>query len=51
MREQNYEGMAALISRARDDEQFFHNLVWDTENALSSVDFLSREEKASLLKD
>jgi len=44
------EGLADLIRKAKDDPKFFHSLIWDTEKAVSSVDFLSREEKAEIMR-
>lgn len=44
------EGLAQLIRKAKGDPQFFHSLVWDTERTLGSVDFLSREEKAAIMR-
>ena len=44
------EGMAELIHKAKEDPEFFHSLVWDTEKVLGSIDFLSREEKAAIMR-
>jgi hypothetical protein len=43
------EGFNRLISRAKEDPQFFHDLVWSTDKVMGSIDYLSREEKASIL--
>lgn len=50
MAKQNIQGMAELVKRAKDDPKFFHSLIWNTEDALSSVGFLSRNEKAEIMK-
>ncbi|MCH4892590.1 MULTISPECIES: hypothetical protein [unclassified Sphingomonas] len=50
MQGKNIEGMANLIRQAKEDPKFFHNLVWKTEETLGSVGFLSREEKAAILR-
>lgn len=44
------EGMAELIRKAKEDPEFFYSLVWETEKALGSADFLSREEKAAIMR-
>ncbi len=44
------ESLATLISKARSDAKFFHDLIWNTESALKEIDYLSREEKASLIR-
>ena len=41
--------METLFERAQNDPQFFHDLVWNTEKVLPSLDYLTRKEKASLL--
>ena len=41
--------METLYKRAESDPQFFHDLVWNTEKVLPSLDYLTRKEKASLL--
>ena len=46
----NIEGMAALVKRAKEDPEFFHALVWDTEKSLDSVEFLTRGEKAAIMR-
>lgn len=38
-----------LVEKAKTDPEFFHALVFDTENALSKLDFLGRQEKGALL--
>lgn len=43
------EGMSQLVKKAKEDPKFFHELIWHTEKTLSSLDFLTRSEKASLL--
>ena len=43
------EGLATLIQKAREDAAFFHKLIWDTEAVVAGLDYLSREEKASLV--
>lgn len=43
------EGFDRLISQAKEDPQFFHDLVWNTDKIVGSIDYLSREEKASIL--
>jgi hypothetical protein len=35
---------------AKEDPKFFHSLVWDTEKVLGSIDFLSREERAAIMR-
>jgi hypothetical protein len=50
MQGKSIEGMASLIKQAKEDPKFFHNLVWKTEETLSSVGYLSRDEKASILR-
>jgi hypothetical protein len=47
--EKKEHGISLLIERAKKDSKFFHDLVWNTEASLSSLDFLSRSEKAALL--
>ncbi len=49
-RSDRMEGLATLIAKARSDAKFFHALIWNTESVLKDVDFLSREEKASLIR-
>lgn len=43
------EGMSLLVKKAKEDSKFFHDLIWNTEKVLSSLDFLSRSEKAAIL--
>ncbi len=38
-----------LIEKTKNDPQFFHDLIWDTEKVLSTTDFLTRQEKAAFL--
>jgi len=45
----NGEAMERLVKQAKSDAQFFHNLIWNTEKALDSLDYLTRQEKASIL--
>jgi hypothetical protein len=37
-----------LVEQAREDPQFFHELVFNTDNVLSGLDYLDRESKAEL---
>jgi hypothetical protein len=43
------EGIERLVKQAKSDSDFFHNLIWNTEKVLGSLEYLSREEKASIL--
>ncbi len=47
--ELNTEGIGKLIEEARDNPQFFHDLVWNTEKTITAIDYLTRQEKASIL--
>jgi hypothetical protein len=38
-----------LIRQARENPQFFHDLVFNTENILAKLDYLDRKTKASIL--
>jgi hypothetical protein len=46
----NIEGLATLIKKAKEDPKFFHSLIWETEKAVSTLDFLNRDEKAAILR-
>jgi hypothetical protein len=46
----NIESMATLIKKAKEDPNFFHRLVFETEDTLASLDFLSRREKSALMR-
>ena len=41
--------VASLMEKAEKDPQFFHDLIWNTEEILPSLEFLSRKEKAAIL--
>lgn len=43
------ESRKRLVERARQDPQFFHDLVFNAESVLEKLDFLDRSEKASLI--
>jgi hypothetical protein len=43
------EALKQLVENAREDPQFFHDLVFNTESVLGKLDFLGRAEKASLI--
>lgn len=45
----NFEGLSRLVEQAKSDPQFFHDLVWNTEKAIGSADYLSRNERAAIL--
>lgn len=45
----NPEVMKKLVEQAREDPEFFHALVFDTENVLGKLDYLDRNAKASLV--
>jgi hypothetical protein len=45
----NTEGIGKLIKEARGNAQFFHDLVWNTEKTITSLDYLTRLEKARIL--
>lgn len=38
-----------LVEQARNDPQFFHALVFDTESVLKQIDYLDRAAKAALV--
>jgi len=38
-----------LVREAREDPQFFHDLIYNTESVIDRLDYLSREEKAGIL--
>jgi hypothetical protein len=38
-----------LVREARQDSQFFHDLIYNTESVIGKLDYLSRQEKASIL--
>ena len=42
-------GVSKLIDRAKNDSDFFHSLIFDTERVLASIDFLSEEERKAIL--
>jgi hypothetical protein len=43
-------GIDRLVREARDDAEFFHNLIYDTEAVLGRLDYLTRQEKARILE-
>jgi len=43
------EAILRLIAHSKNDPQFFHDLIWNTEKALDSLDYLTRQEKAFIL--
>lgn len=45
----NTEGISRLVREARENAQFFHDLVWNTERTITSLDYLTRQEKATIL--
>ncbi|MBN3815596.1 hypothetical protein G3N57_02805 [Paraburkholderia sp. Se-20369] len=47
--ELNTEGISKLIEEAKANPDFFHDLVWNTEKAIASIDYLTRKEKAAIL--
>jgi hypothetical protein len=42
-------GINRLVQEARDDPQFFHDLIYNTERVIGRLDYLSRQEKAGIL--
>lgn len=46
MDERDFE---ALVAKAKEDRQFFHDLVFDTERAIDGLDFLSGDDKERIL--
>lgn len=42
------EAMRKLIKQAKDDPHFFHDLYWNTEKALNSIDYITPQQKAAL---
>lgn len=42
-------GLDRLVREAREDPAFFHDLVYNTEDVIGRLDYLSRQEKASIL--
>jgi hypothetical protein len=46
---QGESGLERLIRQARENPQFFHDLVFNTENILAKLDYLDRKTKASIL--
>ena len=45
----NSQAIDRLVQQASKDVKFFHDLIWNTEKALDSLDYLTRQEKASIL--
>lgn len=43
------QAVQRLADAARNDPQFFHALVFDTENVLSRLDYLDRQARAALV--
>ena len=43
------EALQRLVEEAREDPQFFHALVFDTESVLKQIDYLDRSTKAALV--
>jgi hypothetical protein len=43
------DGVAKLVEEARKDPVFFHRLVFHTEEAIASLPYLSRTQKAAIL--
>lgn len=43
------ESLKRLVEQAREDPQFFHDLVFNAEELLGKLDYLGRAEKASLI--
>ena len=41
--------LSRLIEQAREDPQFFHELVFNTENVLANLDYLDRTARGNLL--
>ena len=44
------EPITRLTAQAREDPQFFHDLVFNTEEVLNRLDFLDRGSKAALVE-
>jgi hypothetical protein len=47
--EEKRSALEQLTKRAREDPQFFHDLVFEPERALASADFLERREKSKII--
>jgi hypothetical protein len=43
------DGLERVVEQARKDPEFFHQLVWKTEEIVADLDYLSRREKSALL--
>ena len=43
------DGIEKLVRNARENAQFFHDLVWNTERTIAEIDYLTRQEKANIL--
>jgi hypothetical protein len=43
------DGIAKLVENARKDPAFFHRLVFHTEDAIASLPYLSRAQKAAIM--
>lgn len=43
------EGLQRLVRDARENPQFFHDLVWNTDRTVTGLEYLSAREKASIL--
>jgi len=49
MSEEKRSALEQLTKRAKEDPQFFHDLVFAPERALASADFLERREKSKIV--
>jgi hypothetical protein len=46
----NREALQRLVEEARGDQQFFHDLMFDPEQVIGKLEYLSREQKARVLE-
>src|SRR5690349_14038636 len=49
MSDEKRSALEQLTKRAKEDPQFFHDLVFEPERALASADFLERREKSKII--
>jgi len=43
------EGLEKLLEQAKKDPQFLHNLIFNSEEAITKLDYLTKDQKASLI--